>query len=77
MFDEMVRLIREDTVRRLYQRGTHAERRARNAGAAKAQPTVGNTHGGAQREARPSARARRGEKIGRNQPLPLRKRQKV
>ena len=64
MFEEMVRLIREDTVRRLYQLKIERapERRAA------AQPTVA-THGGAQREA-PRQPVKAGEKIGRNSPCP-------
>ena len=64
MFEEMVRLIREDTVRRLYQLKIERapERRAA------AQPTVA-THGGAQQEA-PRQPVKAGEKIGRNSPCP-------
>jgi len=67
MFEEMVHLIREDTVRRLYQ--VKLERTPQRQAAAKATATNQQQSGGAQREA-PRTPVKVGKKIGRNDPCP-------
>ncbi len=64
MFEDMVHLIREDTVRRLYQ--TRIERAPERRSVAK---PVEASHGGAQPEKRTTP-VKAGEKIGRNSPCP-------
>ncbi len=67
MFEEMVHLIREDTVRRLYQ--VKIERTPQRQAAARATATNQEQTGGAQREA-PRSPVKVGKKIGRNDPCP-------
>ncbi|MBQ9264137.1 MAG: preprotein translocase subunit SecA [Clostridia bacterium] len=67
MFEEMVHLIREDTVRRLYQ--VRIERTPQRQAAAKATATNLQASGGAQQDANRNP-VKVGKKIGRNDPCP-------
>ena len=67
MFEEMVHLIREDTVRRLYQ--VKIERTPQRQAAARATATNLQEGGGAPQEA-PRSPVKVGRKIGRNDPCP-------